>query len=138
LLVDDEEGDIELAKMALAESSHSFHVMVAANGKDALSLLRKEPPHADAPTPDLVLLDLNMPQMNGYELLREMKADATLTAIPVVVLTTSDVEHDVVATYDLGAAGYITKPVDMDELFKAVHSVAKYWFSTVRRPQRQH
>ncbi|HLN25669.1 MAG TPA: response regulator [Patescibacteria group bacterium] len=136
LLVDDEQGDVELAKMALADCPFPCQVMVAGNGKEAMTWLRKQPPYADAPTPDLVLLDLNMPQMNGREVLKEMKGDAALTAIPVVVLTTSDVERDVVATYNLGASGYITKPVDMDDLFKAVHSVTEYWFSTVRRPQR--
>lgn len=136
LLVEDEAGDIELAKLALAESPFPCAVTVAVNGKEAMALLRKQPPYGEAPFPDLVLLDLNMPQMNGREVLKAMKADPILAGIPVVVLTTSDVERDVVATYDLGAAGYITKPVDMDELFKAVHSVEEYWFGTVRRPQQ--
>jgi CheY-like chemotaxis protein len=135
LLVEDEPGDVELAKLALADSPFSCRVTVAVNGKEAMAMLRKQPPHADTPTPDLVLLDLNMPQMNGKEVLAAMKAAPELAGIPVVVLTTSDVERDVVATYNLGAAGYITKPVEMEDLFSAIHEVEAYWFSTVRRPQ---
>ena len=136
LLVEDDAGDIELAKLALAESPFPCRVTVAVNGKEAMARLRKQPPHADLPTPDLVLLDLNMPQMDGKEVLHEMKADPALARIPVVVLTTSDVERDVIATYNLGAAGYVTKPVDVEALFKAVHTVEEYWFGTVRRPPR--
>lgn len=136
LLVDDEPGDVELAKLALADSPYPCRVTVAINGTEAMAILRKQPPHADAPTPDLVLLDLNMPQMNGQEVLAAMKANPDLVGIPVVVLTTSDVERDVVTTYNLGAAGYITKPVEMEDLFKAIHGVEAYWFGTVRSPQR--
>ncbi|MBC7953259.1 MAG: response regulator [Rhodospirillaceae bacterium] len=135
LLVDDEPGDVELTKLAIAESPFRCEIMVAENGMDAMALLRKEGDHAQARTPDLVLLDLNMPKMNGKEVLRHMKADPVLAPIPVVVLTTSDVERDVVATYGLGAAGYITKPVDLEDLFKAIHAVEDYWFNVVRRPQ---
>lgn len=134
LLVDDEPGDVELTKLAIAESPFRCDVTVAENGMEAMAVLRKEGAHANARTPDLVLLDLNMPKMNGKEVLKHMKADPVLASIPVVVLTTSDVERDVVATYGLGAAGYITKPVDLEDLFKAVHAVADYWFTVVRRP----
>ncbi len=133
LLVDDEPGDIELAKLALAESPYQCQVMVAENGKEAMAVLRREDGRT-GPVPDLVLLDLNMPQMNGREVLKEMKSDPALATIPVVVLTTSDVERDVVATYGLGAAGYITKPVDVEDLFQAIHAVEEYWFNVVRRP----
>lgn len=135
LLVDDEPGDIELTKLALADSQFRCQVTVAENGKEAMAVLRKEGAYANAPTPDLMLLDLNMPQMNGREVLKQMKADAALSTVPVVVLTTSDVERDVVATYGLGASGYITKPVDIEDLFQAIHAVEVYWFSVVRRPQ---
>lgn len=134
LLVDDEPGDVELTKLAIAESPFRCEVMVAEDGLEAMALLRKEGPHAPTRTPDLVLLDLNMPKMNGKEVLKRMKADPELASIPVVVLTTSDVERDVVATYGLGAAGYITKPVDLEDLFKAIHAVEDYWFNVVRRP----
>jgi CheY-like chemotaxis protein len=137
LLVDDEPGDVDLVKLALADGRFPCAVSVCINGKEAMRFLRKEAPRfADAKTPDLMLLDLNMPQMNGKEVLREMKADPALAAIPVVVLTTSDVERDVVASYDLGASGYIAKPIDMDHLFQAIHSVEEYWFGAVRRPPR--
>jgi CheY-like chemotaxis protein len=137
LIVDDEPGDVDLVKLALAEGRFLCNTFVTINGKEAMSFLRKEEPRfADAISPDLVLLDLNMPQMNGKEVLRAMKADPALASIPVVVLTTSDVERDIVASYDLGAAGYIAKPVDMDQLFEAIHSVEEYWFSAVRRPPR--
>jgi len=136
LLVEDDPGDVELAKLALAQCAYPCQVTVAVNGKDAMAALRKLPPRADAPAPDLVLLDLNMPQMNGLEVLAEMHADPALAGIPVVVLTTSDVEQDVVASHDLGAAGFVTKPVDLDQLFQLVHSIAEYWFGTVRRPRR--
>ena len=136
LLVEDDPGDVELAKLALAQCAFPCQVTVAVNGKDAMAALRRLPPRADAPAPDLVLLDLNLPQMNGREVLAQMRVDPALAGIPVVVLTTSDVERDVAACYDLGASGYVTKPVDVDELFRRVHAVAEYWFGTVRRPQR--
>lgn len=136
LLIEDDMGDAELAKMAFAQSPFSSRITQASNGKDAMKILLKQPPHAGAPTPDLVLLDLNMPLMSGQEVLAAIKADPDLTRIPVVVMTTSDVERDVVASYTLGAAGYITKPMEIEELFKIIHEVQAYWFSTVRRPER--
>jgi CheY-like chemotaxis protein len=137
LIVDDEPGDVDLVKLALAEGRFICETHVAINGKEAMAFLTRQPPrHENAPQPDLVLLDLNMPQMNGKEVLVAMRADPTLASIPVVVLTTSDVERDVVSSYDLGASGYIAKPVDMDQLFNAIHSVEEYWFSAVRRPTK--
>jgi len=137
LLVDDEPGDIRLTKLALAESRFICDVRTATNGREAMSFLRKEGDNAQVPTPDLVLLDLNMPQMNGREVLEAIKADAQLTRIPVVILTTSDVERDIVASYDLGARGFVTKPVDMEQLFRAIHGIQEYWFSVVRRPPQE-
>lgn len=136
LLVEDDPGDVELAKMALAQGAFPCHVTVAVNGKDAMAVLRQQPPRAGCPVPDLVLLDLNMPQMDGREVLREIRGDPALATIPVVVLTTSEAERDVVASYDLGASGFVTKPVDVDELFKLIEAVEQYWFATVRRPHR--
>lgn len=135
LLVDDAPGDVELARLALTEGRFLCNVTVAVNGREALAALRRsEPRFRDAPMPDLILLDLNMPQMNGREVLAEMKNDPALAHIPVVVLTTSDVERDVIASYSLGAAGFVTKPVDVDQLFKAIHGVQEYWFAVVRCP----
>jgi len=134
LVVDDEPGDVELTRMALMDGRHSCQVSVAVNGNDALSRLRKLPPYASSPTPDLVLLDLNMPQKSGSEVLQEMKSDPALSTIPVVVLTTSDVERDVVSCYELGASGYVTKPIDVDALFAEIRGIKEYWFGVVRRP----
>lgn len=134
LLVDDEPGDIRLTKLALAEGRFLCNVTTAGNGLEAMAVMRKEAGHDEAPTPDLVLLDLNMPQMNGREVLQAMKTDPVLARIPVVVLTTSDIERDIVSSYDLGAHGFVTKPVDMEQLFRAIHGIQEYWFSVVRRP----
>ena len=136
LLVDDEEGDIELTRLALAESGFPCQVMVAKDGLEAISALRRNTSDgASRQMPDLVFLDLNMPRMSGLEVLAEMKKDPDLSGIPVVVLSTSDVERDVAAAYKLGAAGYITKSVEMEILFQAIHAVENYWFDTVRRPR---
>ncbi|MBF0394255.1 MAG: response regulator, partial [Alphaproteobacteria bacterium] len=139
LLVEDEPGDIDLIKIALAEGRFICRVTTAMNGVEAMDVLNKAPGlHDNAPTPDLVLLDLNMPLMNGKEVLKAMKADPQLARIPVVVLTTSDVERDVLASYDLGAAGFVTKPLDMEQLFRAIHGVEEYWFGVVRCPGHNH
>lgn len=135
LVVDDEPGDVELIRLALAESPYRCHVTSAGNGREALDFLRGQRAASKASSPDLMLLDLNMPQMNGREVLREMKADPDLAHIPVVVLTTSVVERDVLASYSLGASGFVTKPMDMDEFFRAIRGVEEYWFGTVRRPR---
>ncbi|CAA7615604.1 FOG: CheY-like receiver [Magnetospirillum sp. LM-5] len=135
LVVEDEPADIELIRMALDSGPYQCNVAVAANGLEAMTFLHAHPPHSGQ-APDLVLLDLNMPRMSGHEVLREMKADRSLAAIPVVVLTTSEAEKDVVSCYGLRAGGYVTKPADVNELVNAVHCVEEYWFSTVRRPPR--
>jgi len=134
LIVDDEPGDVELTRLALAEGRFTCNVTVAGDGEKAMAFLRKQPPYAAKLKPDLVLLDLNMPRKNGREVLFEMKADPMLSLIPVVVLTTSDAERDVVASYRLGAAGYVTKPADIDTLFQMIRGIEEYWFGTVRRP----
>ena len=134
MIIDDEPADVELTRLALQTGRFDCNITVAINGEDALEKLRKHAPHSNLPTPDLIFLDLNMPRKNGKEVLVEMKADPILSKIPVVVLTTSDVERDVVASYQLGAAGYVTKPIDDESLFKAIRDVEEYWFSAVRRP----
>jgi CheY-like chemotaxis protein len=107
------------------------------DGVDALAFLRRTGErYKEAPKPDLILLDLNMPRMNGREFLQEIKNDPELSVIPVVVLTTSDVERDVVASYKLGAAGYITKPVDMEQFIDAINQLDSYWFVLARLPQK--
>lgn len=135
MVVDDEAGDVELIRLAIAESPFRCRITSAGNGREALAILRTASSTDGPVRPDLMLLDLNMPQMSGKEVLKEMKADPALACIPVVVLTTSMVERDVVASYALGASGFITKPMDMDEFFQAIRSVQEYWFGTVRRPR---
>ena len=135
LIVDDEPGDVELIRTAIVEGRFICRISVAQNGVEALAFLQKEnPAYSSAVTPDLVLLDLNMPRMNGYDVLKTMRTDPRLARIPVVVLTTSDAERDVFQSYDLGASGFVTKPVDIEQLFSAIHGVQDYWFGVVRKP----
>ncbi|MBF0168835.1 MAG: response regulator [Alphaproteobacteria bacterium] len=137
LIVDDEAGDVELTRTAFAAGPYNCHISSVSNGREALAYLRKsKPEYASALSPDIVLLDLNMPIMNGRETLKEIKADASLAAIPVIVLTTSDVERDVESSYSLGAAGFITKPVSMEELIDAIHALEHYWFGVARTPKQ--
>ena len=135
LIVDDEPGDVQLIRTAIIEGRFICNISVARNGVEALSFLRREAPsHTDAVTPDLVLLDLNMPKLSGYDVLKSVQADPDLARIPVVVLTTSEAERDVFQSYDLGASGFVTKPVDIERLFTAIHGVQDYWFGVVRKP----
>lgn len=135
LLVDDEPGDVELIRIALSEGRFLCNVQTAGNGVEAMTCMRQAA-NAGNGVPDLVLLDLNMPLMNGKEVLKAMKADEALSRIPVVVLTTSDVERDVLASYDLGAAGFVTKPLEMEKLYEVIHGIEDYWFGVVRCPKR--
>ena len=132
LVVDDDPGDTRMIQLAVAESSFPCQIVTAANGREALSLLHQAGSGPDRP--DLILLDLNMPQMNGQETLRAIKADPRLAAIPVVVMTTSSAGRDIEDSYALGASGFVTKPMDMESFFEAIHRVEEYWFRTVRRP----
>jgi CheY-like chemotaxis protein len=138
LIVDDEPGDVELIRAAIVEGRFICRIHVVRDGVEAMAFLRRtDPAHAQVPVPDLVLLDINMPRMNGREVLKAMKADAVLARIPVVMVTTSDVERDIMAAYDLGASGFVTKPVDIEDLFRAIHGIQEYWFGVVRRPSTQ-
>lgn len=136
LLVEDEPADAHLVRSALKENKVLCNMSVVQDGVEALAYLRREGQYHDAAMPDLILLDLNMPRMNGREFLAAVKADEELKTIPVVVLTTSDVERDVVASYKLGAAGYITKPVDMDQFIDAIRQLDNYWFVLARLPKK--
>ena len=135
LLVEDNEGDVRLTKEALREAKVRNHLSVAYDGLDALSFLRREGEYADAPRPDIILLDLNLPRMDGRELLANIKADADLALIPVVVLTTSKAEEDIIRSYQLHANCYITKPVDLEQFMKVVRSVEDFWLTVVRLPR---
>jgi CheY-like chemotaxis protein len=135
LLVEDEIADADLVRMAFEESRVLVRLHHVVDGVEALKFLRRETEaSATAARPDLILLDLNMPRMNGREFLQEVKQDEELRAIPVVVLTTSDVERDVVESYGLGAAGYVVKPVDLDQLINAIKGMESYWFTVVKLP----
>ncbi len=137
LLLEDEPADANLVRAALREGKVYCHLHHVMDGVEGLDFLRREGEnHRDAPRPDLILLDLNMPRMNGREFLSAVKADAMLQSIPVVVLTTSDVERDVIIAYKLGAAGYITKPVDMEQFVDAVRQLGNYWFTLTRLPKK--
>lgn len=136
LLVEDDPGDALLAVELLSESKVSNDLDIVEDGAAALSYLRKEPPYQDAPTPDLILLDLNLPKMTGHEVLKIIKTDADLRVIPVVVLTTSGAESDIDAAYSSYANCYITKPIGLDQLTKVVQSIDEFWFSIVRLPRR--
>jgi len=135
LLLEDEPSDAYLVKMALKEGKVLAHLHHVVDGREGLDFLNRTEKYAAAPRPDLIFLDLNMPRMNGCEFLTAIKADERFKGIPVVVLTTSDVEKDVVCSYQLGATSYITKPVDMPQFIKAVQQIGEYWFSLVRLPQ---
>ena len=135
LLAEDEPADAGLVRAALNQGRIACDFRHVIDGREAMDFLRRDGRFGDAPRPDLVLLDLNMPRMDGREVLRAIKADAELRAIPVVVLTTSDVERDVESSYLTGAAGYVTKPLDIEQFFTVIHGIEDYWFSVVRRPK---
>ncbi|MCX4246873.1 response regulator [Paraliomyxa miuraensis] len=134
LLVEDNPAEVDLARetLELAKIRNNLHVTM--DGVQALRFLRREGEYAAMPRPDLVLLDLNLPRKDGREVLREIKGDANLRSIPVVVLTSSSAERDVVKTYSLGANCYITKPVDLQQFSDVVKSIEDFWFVVVKLP----
>ena len=134
LLVEDNPGDVRLTREALRENKVNNNLHVAVDGVDALDFLFRRGKYVDAPHPDLVLLDLNLPKKNGREVLAEVKADPLLRRIPVVILTTSDAEQDIFASYDLHANCYITKPVDLDRFIDVVKSIEGFWLCVVKLP----
>ncbi|WP_199423753.1 response regulator [Actinotalea solisilvae] len=136
LLVEDDPGDVLMTREAFAENKVANRLAVVSDGVSALEFLRKEGEHADAPTPDLVLLDLNLPRMDGRQVLAAMKSDDELRRIPVVVLTTSEAEEDVLRSYSLHANAYVTKPVDFDRFIDVVRQIDDFFVSVVRLPSR--
>lgn len=135
LLVEDSPTDIELTLEALKDARLKNNVTVIENGVDALAFLRKAAPYENAATPDLILLDLNLPRKDGHEVLSEIKADSDLSVIPVVVLTTSAADEDIVKSYKLHANCYIIKPVDFTQFLSAVQSIENFWFTVVKLPK---
>jgi chemotaxis family two-component system response regulator Rcp1 len=138
LLVEDSPGDVRLTKEAFREANRSIHLHVASDGVDAMAFLRRQGLHADAPRPDLILLDLNLPKMGGREVLAHIKEDPDLKTIPTVILTTSEAEADIVTSYKLQANCYLSKPVQLDEFEAIVRSINDFWLTKVRLPQKMH
>jgi two-component system, chemotaxis family, response regulator Rcp1 len=134
LLVEDNPGDVRLTQEALKEGKVNNNMYVAYDGIEALAFLRREEKHEKAVRPDLILLDLNLPKMDGRELLAEIKDDDDLKRIPVVILTTSKAEEDVVKTYNLHANCYISKPVDLDQFIVVVKAIEGFWMTIVKLP----
>ena len=135
LLVEDNPGDVRLTMELLKESKIRNHIDAVNDGIEAMAYLRKEAKFSGAPRPDLILLDLNMPRKDGREVLAEIKQDPDLKRIPVVILTTSSAEQDIVRSYNDHANAYITKPVDLDQFAKVVKSVEDFWFTIVKLPR---
>lgn len=136
LLVEDDQGNVLLTQEALRENKYPVIIHDVPDGVAAMAFLHHEPPYADAVRPDLVLLDLNLPKKDGREVLAEIKADPDLRSIPVVVLTTSGAEADVLRSYDLHANAYVQKPIDLDQFVNVIQTFDEFFLSVVRLPHR--
>ena len=136
LLVEDDPGDVLMTREAFADNKVANTLHVVNDGTEAMEFLNKQGEHADAPTPDLILLDLNLPRMDGREVLAAVKQDPTLRQIPVVVLTTSEAEEDVLRSYDLHANAFVTKPVDFERFIEVIRQIDEFFVSVVRLPRR--
>lgn len=134
LLIEDNAGDARLAREALRDAKVRNNLSWVSDGVEALAFLRRQGKYAQAPRPDLILLDLNLPRKDGREVLTEIKADDRLKRIPVVILTTSQAEEDIVRAYNLNANCYISKPVDLDQFMKVVKTIEDFWLTIVRLP----
>lgn len=134
LLVEDNLGDVRLIREALKDAKVHNRISVVGDGVDALAFLRQEGKYTDAPRPDLILLDLNLPKMNGREVLSVIKQDEELRNIPVVVVTSSEADQDIVESYKLHANCYVTKPVDLDQFFHIVKAIRDFWLVIVKLP----
>ena len=136
LLVEDSPGDVRLTQEAFRDANRSIHLHVAADGVEAMAFLRKERAYVHAPRPDIILLDLNHPKMDGREVLARIKEDDNLKTIPTVILTTSDTEADIVKCYQLQANCYLSKPVQLDAFEILVKSINDFWMTKVKLPQQ--
>ena len=135
LVVEDNPGDVDLIKEALSDAKVRNNLHVVKDGIEAMAYLHKENPYSHAKRPVLILLDLNLPKKDGREVLQEIKKDPALRQIPVVIMTTSEDEEDILRVYDLQASCFITKPVDFEQFTKVVRSIEDFWFTVVRLPQ---
>jgi chemotaxis family two-component system response regulator Rcp1 len=136
LLVEDNPGDVRLTMEALRQDKMRNNLHVVTDGVEALAWLRREDRYAEAPRPDIILLDLNLPKKDGREVLEEIKTDPDLKRIPVVILTTSAAEEDIVRAYQFNANCYITKPVDLEQFVKVVKSIEEFWLTVVKLPEK--
>jgi two-component system, chemotaxis family, response regulator Rcp1 len=137
LLVEDSPGDVRLTQEAFRDANKAINLHVVADGVEAMAFLRQSGEHVGAPRPDLILLDLNLPKMDGREVLALIKADESLKLIPTVILTTSEAEADIVKSYELQANCYLTKPAHWDAFESLVKSINDFWLTRVKLPQRQ-
>ena len=138
LLVEDSPGDIRLTQEAFRDANIAIRLHIACDGVEAMAFLRKEGVYGASPRPDLILLDLNLPKMDGREVLAHIKADEMLRTIPTVILTTSDSEADIVKSYQLQANCYLSKPVQLDAFETLVRSINDFWLTKVKLPQQRH
>ena len=138
LLVEDSPGDIRLTQETFRDANRAIHLHVATDGVEAMAFLMRDGAHIHAPRPDIILLDLNLPKMDGREVLARIKEDDSLKLIPTVILTTSDAQADIVRSYQLHANCYLRKPVRLDEFEKLVKSINDFWLNTVKLPQQTH
>ena len=137
LLVEDSPGDVRLTKEAFRTANPEIRLHVAVDGIEALAFLSQEGVHAGAPRPDLILLDLNLPRMDGREVLKHIRGDASLKTIPTVILTTSDAEIDINQSYSLHANSYLSKPVQLEAFEELVKSINEFWFEQAKLPQQK-
>jgi CheY-like chemotaxis protein len=135
LLVEDDPGDVLLTKEAFADHKVKNNLHIVSDGEEATAYLRRQGVHAGAPRPDLILLDLNLPRKDGREVLKDIKADPDLRSIPVVVLTTSEADEDILNSYDLHANAYVTKPVDFDSFIRIVRQIDDFFVTVVKLPR---
>ena len=138
LLVEDSAGDVRLTQEAFREANRRIVLHVASDGVEAMAFLRRKDPHCHAPRPDLILLDLNLPRMDGREVLAHIKGDSGLMTIPIVILTTSDAEADITKSYELHANCYLSKPVQLAAFDLLVKSINDFWLTTAKLPHQGH
>jgi chemotaxis family two-component system response regulator Rcp1 len=137
LLVEDNPGDVRLTKEALKDAKVLNEIYVAKDGVEAMEFLHKQGRFAEVPIPDMILLDLNLPRKDGREVLAEIKKDPKLKHIPVIILTTSKADEDIIKTYNLHANAYITKPVDLNRFVEIIHALEEFWFTIVKLPPKE-
>jgi len=137
LLIEDNPADVQLAREALDESKFWCNLHVIKDGESAMAFLRREGAFADAPRPDIIILDLNLPKKDGREVLREIKEDDRFKCIPVVILTMSAADEDTLNAYELGANCFITKPIGFDQFIRVVQSIENFWFTIVKLPRKE-